>query len=115
MAIHRHQAWIFEIGPDYLLFKLPMYSEEIEDILQDALKFVKNITLDMDEDINLYMENKTILHNGEEIKCILVYCAEFPIGVLVFNANMTKSERIGPYSTRDQKLYTSWHKNTPEA
>lgn len=113
--IHRHQAWIFEIGPDYLLFKLPMYSEEIEDILQDALKFVKNITLDMEEDIHLYMENKKMPYKGEEIKCILVYAAEFPVGVLVFNASMKKADRIGPYSVKDQKIYTAWHKETPEA
>ena len=112
---HKHQAWIFEIGPDYLLFKLPMYSDEVEDVLQDALKFVKNITLDMEEEINLYMENRSIFYKGETTKCILVYAAEFPIGVLVFNANMTKANRIGPYSTRDKRLYTIWHSETPEA
>lgn len=113
--MHKHQAWIFEVGPDYLLFKLPMDSEEVEDIIQDAVKFVKSITADMEEDIHLYMENKDIVYQGNTLSCIVVYSAEFPIGVIIFNASLSKTNQVGPYCVKNKKMYTTWHKETPEA
>ena len=111
---HKHQAWIYEVGEHHLMFRLPMQFDDIHEILQAAVKFIKNITRGMG-DANLFMENMNVPYQGETHSCILVFCSEFPVGVLVFNATMSRTNQIGPYSMKHRKLYKTWHKATPEA
>ena len=116
-----HDIWLYDVEKDLFVLELPADFDCVEDCLAGAIKMVRDIAgealdeEDQDQGLHLFMENKYLLYKGEEEKGIVVYACEFPIGIIVMNAEMQNTKIVGPYSTKTKKLYKRWHKTVPEA
>ena len=114
--------YLYDTEKDLFVMDVPNSLGEVEEVLVTSVRFVQDLAQeyvnekfgDSEKGVHLFMENKTILHKGKKTKCILVFASEFPIGIMVTNANMEKSDLIGPYSTKTKTLYKQYMSKVPE-
>ena len=98
------------------MLELPSDLDGVEDCLSAALHMLQEMIQDTreDNDFNLFMENKYFLRRGRKEKGILIFASEFWIGIIVMNAEMQNTQRVGPYSTKTKKLYRNLYLSLPE-
>ena len=114
--------YLYDTEKNLFIMNIPNDLDDVEENLLASVRFVKDLAQEYindqfgtsEEGVHLFMENKTIIHKGEKTKCILVFASEFPIGIMVTNANMEKSNLIGPYSTKTKTLYKQYMSKVPE-
>ena len=116
-----HDMWLYDVEKNLFILELPSDFGSVEECLSGSIKLVTDLAgeyideEDYDQGLHLFMENKYIKYKGSDEKGIVVFASEFPIGIIVMNAEMQNTNIIGPYSTKNKKLYKAWHKRTPEA
>ena len=111
-----HDIWLFDVEKEAFMLELPSNFDNIEESLSASLNMLQEMIQDTsaNDDFHLFMENRYFKYKGIDEKGILVFASEFRVGIIVMNAEMQNSHRIGPYSTKQKKLYKSMYKKTPE-
>ena len=116
-----HEMWLYDVEKDLFVLELPSAFDEIEACLVGAIKLVRDLAgeslnnSDQEEGLHLFMKNIYLKYKGTDKKGIVIFASEFPVGIIVLNAEMMNANIIGPYSTKNKKLYKRWHKQIPEA
>ena len=98
------------------MLELPSDLQGVEECLTAGLHMLQEMIQDTrdDNDFHLFMENRYLIRRGMKEKGILIFASEFRVGIIVMNAEMRNTQRVGPYSTKSKRLYRNPYQNLPE-